>query len=214
MSPLQVHFSGSALDNQLASPTVGPLTQIINALNGQVTHGTDCSQLKNLLGELSTIPETGLTLLISSLEGAGAVDLFFGGASADTLAAPSFTNPFDFGGSPSATPLPPSGLSGLPLTAPGSGLSPPNLPSYQLATPATVPAAAALRSGGSQQSVRTVGLVKCVTTSPKGGSGCWRGLASVAAVVVVLLGGGLLAADAVYNHRQPSSRRRRGRLRV
>lgn len=217
MSPLQVHFSGSALDNQLASPAVGPLTQVINALNGQVTHGADCSQLKNLLGQLSTVPETGLTLLMSSLEGAGAVDLFFGGASADTLAAPSFTNPFDFGGSPSATPLPPSGLSGVPLTAPGSGLSSPsmsNLPGYQAATPATGSTAVAPRSGGSQQSVRTVGLVKCVTTSPRGGSGCWRGLASVAAVAVVLLGSALLAADAVYNHRQPRPRRRRRRLRV
>jgi hypothetical protein len=99
MSPLQVHFSGSAVDNQLASPAIGPLTQIVNLVNGQVTHGTDCSDIKNLLGQLTTIPETGLGLLLSGISGSGAVDLYFGGASADTISAPSFPNPFDVNGS-------------------------------------------------------------------------------------------------------------------
>ena len=215
MSPLQVHFGGSVLDNQLATPVIGPLTELVNAFNGQVTHGTDCSDVKNLLGELSTAPETGLNLLISGFSGAGAVDMFFGGASADTIAAPSFSNPFDFGGSLGATPLPPSSGSGLPLTVPDSGVvgvagSGPGTPLANSPTAAS-PNAATAGSPGAQRSPRTAGVVKCVTTSPTGGSGCWRGLATWAAAAVVVLGGGLLAADVLYGHRQPSSRRRRRR---
>ena len=210
MSPLQVHFSGSAIDNQLVGPAVGPITQIINVLNGQVTHGTDCSDLKNLLGELSTIPETGLGLLLSGLSGSGALDLYFGGASADTLTAPSFSNPFDSGGALGATPLPPSGISDLPLASPGAAAPLPLSGAESgssLALPASSPKLPASVSPQAK-----VAATRCVTTSPAGGSGCWRGLATWAAGVATLLGGGLLAADVVYSRRTPRPSRRRRRL--
>lgn len=213
MSPLQVHFSGSSLDNQLASPTVGPLTQVVNQINGQVTHGTDCSNIKNLLGELSTSPETGLNLLISGFSGSGAVDLFFGGASADTLAAPSFSNPFDFGGAAGSAPLPPSGAFVAPAIASDSGFANNGVPAASAATasPAAAPSSA---TPSSEQRPMAIGAVRCTTTSPKAHAGCWRGLATWAAAAVVVLGGGLLVADAVYSHRQPPSRRRRRRFLV
>jgi hypothetical protein len=213
MSPLQVHFSGSSLDNQLASPTVGPLTQVVNQINGQVTHGTDCSNIKNLLGELSTSPETGLNLLISGFSGSGAVDLFFGGASADTLAAPSFSNPFDFGGAAGSAPLPPSGAFVAPAIASDSGFANNGVPAASAATasPAAAPSSA---TPSSEQRPMAIGAVRCTTTSPKAHAGCWRGLATWAAGAVVVLGGGLLVADAVYSHRQPPSRRRRRRFLV
>ncbi len=214
MSPLQVHFSGSALENQLASPTVGPLTQIVNQINGQVTHGADCSDIKNLLGELSTIPETGLNLLISGFSGSGAVDLFFGGASADTLAAPSFSDPFDFGGAAGSTPLPTSGALVPPAIASDSGFANIGAPaaSAAAASPAAAPSAATPSSN--DQRPMAIGAVRCTTTSPNARAGCWRGLATWAAAAVVVLGGGLLAADAVYSRRQPAPRRRRRRFLV
>ena len=211
MSPLQVHFSGSALDNELASPTVGPLTQVINLLNGQVTHGVDCSKIKNLLGQLTTTPETGLNLLISGLSGAGAVDLYFGGASADTLAAPSYSNPFDFTGSLGATPLPPSGASGLPASGSPTGFVPASgVPSGSVSAPS--PVSATIGSSSVTQRASRAAVVKCTTTNPLARGGCWRGLATWAASAVIALGGGLLAADSVYSHRRPRPRRRRARF--
>lgn len=214
MSPLQVHFSGSAIDNALASPAIAPLTQLINLLNGQVTHGADCSNIKNLLGDLSTIPETGLNLLLSGLSGSGAVDLYFGGASADTLAAPSFSNPFDFAGGLATTALPPSGVAGV--TVPGgesalplSDTSPASAVAAVTAAPTPTISGGPSGPGGNP---RTVAAVKCATTSPSGGTGCWRGVATWAAAAVVVLGGGLLAADVVYSRRGPRSIRRRRRV--
>ncbi|HET7522536.1 MAG TPA: hypothetical protein VFJ79_00170, partial [Acidimicrobiales bacterium] len=98
ISPLQLHFSGSALDDDLASPAIGPLTQIVNLANGQVSHGSDCTNLKELLGQLTSGPETLLDLIVSSFSGAGAVDVYLGGASAETIPSPGFSNPFDFSG--------------------------------------------------------------------------------------------------------------------
>lgn len=213
MTPLQVHFSGSAIDNQLAGPAVGPLTQIINLVNGQVTHGTDCSDVKNLLGQLTTIPETGLGLLLSGLSGSGAVDLYFGGASADTISAPLFSNPFDVNGSAGATPLPPVGVPAFSGTAAASGG--PALPGGSAASPGAGPLAVVAPGASvapvAQRGSGTLAVVRCTTTSAGGGSGCWRGLATWAAAAVVVLGGGLLAADVVYSHRgsRPSRRRRR-----
>ena len=213
MSSLQVHFSGSTVDNQLVGPLTGPVTQIVNLINGQVTNGADCSDLKNLLGQLTTIPETGLGLLLSAFSGSGAMDLYFGGATADTIAAPLFSNPFDINGSAGATPLPPVGVSGLSAStattgapAASSGLEATGAGPLAVVPPSTSVAPVA------QRPAATVALVRCTTTNAGGGSGCWRGLATWAAGAVVVLGGGLLAADAVYGHRGARTSRRRRRF--
>ena len=213
MTPLQVHFSGSAVDNALASPAVGPITQIVNMLNAQVTHGPDCSNIKNLLGDLSTIPETGVGLLVSGLSGSGAIDLYFGGASADTIPAPTFSNPFDSNSPLGSTPLPPAISAVSSSGATPAGLIQPagSLPAVSGTSSAT-PAAGAVSSAGTNQGrPATTALVRCTTTNPSGGSGCWRGLATWAAAGVVAIGGGLLAADVVYSHRGPRHWRRRRR---
>ena len=207
MSPLQVHFSGSALDNDLASPAVGPLTQVVNLVNGQVTYGGDCSNLKDLLGALTSGPETVLNLLVSGFSGSGGVDLYLGGASAETITAPGYTNPFDFTGSFPSGPLPPSGL------PPISDATSPALGSASAAgSPpvATGPASPQASAAPVRSAVSPAGVVKCVTTNPSGSGGCWQGVATWAAASVLLLGGGLLAADLAYARRRPRPRRRRG----
>ena len=206
MTPLQVHFSGSALDNDLASPAVGPLTQVVNLVNGQVTYGGNCANLKDLLGALTSGPETVLNLLVSGFSGAGGVDLYLGGASAETIAAPAYANPFDVTGSFAAGPLPPSALPGISGAANrdtgSSGTTGP--PPIATGEVNSQTAAAPVRSA-----VSPARLVKCVTTNPSGGGGCWQGLATWAAAAVVVLGGGLLAADLAYARRRPRPRRRR-----
>lgn len=205
ISPLHLHFSGSALDDDIVSPSVGPLTQLVNLVNGQVTHGGNCTNLKDLLGELSSGPETVLDLLVSGFSGSGGVDLYLGGASAETIAAPDYTNPFDATDSFSQSPLPPTALPGISATSnPDLGsqsAGPPALPAgNQVPVKATPPGRAL---------VTPAAMVKCVTTNPTGGAGCWRGVATWAGAAAVALAGGLLAADVVYGRRKPRPRRRR-----
>lgn len=204
ISPLQLHFSGSALDDDLASPAIGPLTQIVNLVNGQVSHGSDCTNLRELLGQLTSGPETLLNLVVSSFSGAGAVDMYLGGASAETISSPGFSNPFDFNGSLSQSPLPASALpassSAVNPDLAGSGVG----GSTPVATGNPVPASQANRSV-----VTPAGLVTCVTTNPSGGHGCWRGVATWAGGLTVALAGGLLAADVAYSRRRPRPHRRR-----
>jgi len=201
ISPLQLHFSGSALDDDLASPAIGPLTQIVNLLNGQVSHGSDCTNLREFLGQLTSGPETLLDLVVSSFSGAGAVDMYLGGASAETIPSPGFSNPFNFGGSLSQSPLPGSALPGV------SSAANPDMASGTVA--ASPPAVTASAPDANRSMVSPAGLVRCVTTNPDGGHGCWRGVATWAGAVAVVLAGGLLAADVVYSRRRPRPTRRR-----
>lgn len=207
MSPLHVRFSGSALDDDLASPAFGPLTEVVNLVNGQVTYGGDCANLKDLLGELTSGPETVLDLLVGGFSGSGGVDLYFGGASADTIAAPTFSDPFAFSGSLGQSALPPSALPEV-----SSSTNPDLAASAVPASPAVstdnaVQAPAGAPTGRSV--VSPAGLVRCITTNPAGGHGCWRGVGTWAGAVAVILGAGLLAGDVVYARRRPRPRRRR-----
>lgn len=207
MSPLHVRFSGSALDDDLASPAFGPLTQLVNLANGQVTYGGDCTKLKDLLGELTSGPETVLDLLVSGFSGSGGVDLYFGGASADTIAAPSFSDPFAFSGSIGQSALPPSALPGV------SNAANPDLGTSAVAAPVAVAPDNPVQTPAGAQPLRSVvspaGVVRCVTTNPAGGHGCWRGVGTWAGAIAVIIGAGLLAGDVVYGRRRPRPRRRR-----
>jgi len=184
---LQLHFTGSTLDNMLIGPTFGPLTQIINLFNGQTGTGKDCKQLKNLLGQLSRPGETVLQVLLGGAAGSGAVDVYFGGATANTIAAPDFANPFAVSapGLPASS-LPSVGSPGTPASGP---LTIPGVPG----SPGT-PAAAA-NTAVEAQHTTLAGSTKCRTTSPAGSGGCWRGLGTWAGAAAVVLGGLLLYAD-------------------
>jgi hypothetical protein len=187
MGALQLHFTGSATDNMLVGPTFGPLTQLINLFNGQTSTGPDCTQIKNLLGQLSHPAETVLQVLLGGVAGSGAVDLYFGGARANTIAAPSFGDPFAFSAPGPAAIQPPAATTGNPV---GGGPA-----SIAGVLGSSVAAAPGANPAGQPQAAVLAGSTKCETTSPAGSSGCWSGLGTWAGGVAVVLGGLLLYAD-------------------
>ncbi|MBV9413255.1 MAG: hypothetical protein JO148_16810 [Acidimicrobiia bacterium] len=184
---LQLHFSGSATDNLLVGPAFGPLTDLINLFNGQTGTGLDCTQIKNFLGQVARPTETVLQVLLGGVAGSGAVDVYLGGATADTIAAPSFGDPFAFSPPGAASAQPPAAATANP-----AGSAPASLPSVLGASASAAPAAA---PGVPAQPVALAGSTKCVTTSPAGSGGCWRGLGTWAGGAAVVLGGLLLYAD-------------------
>jgi len=144
-------------------------------------------QIKNLLGQLSRPGETVLQVLLGGAAGSGAVDVYFGGATANTIASPDFANPFDV-----AAP-------GLPASAQPSVGSPGTPGSGPLAIPG-VPGSAGTPGSAANAAVEAqhatlAGSTKCQTTSPAGSGGCWRGLGTWAGGAAVILGGLLLYAD-------------------
>lgn len=182
---LQMHFTGSAADNMLVGPAFGPLTQVINTFNGQLGTGLDCKQIKNLLGQLARPSETVLQVLLGGVAGSGAVDVYFGGASANTIDTPSFGDPFAFSAAPAAS-LPVTGAS---AATPGSG------PVFAPGVPGTPGSAAAPNTAVEAQHESLAGSSKCVTTSPTHSGGCWKGLGTWAGGAAAVLGGLLLYAD-------------------
>ena len=184
---LQLHFTGSATDNLLIGPTFGPLTQLINFFNGQTGTGKDCTQAKNLLGQLARPSETVLQVLLGGVAGSGAIDLYFGGASANTIATPSFSDPFAFSPSAPASVQPPASSIGDVATGPAS------VPAVLGSSTAAPVASANAPAPG--QPAALAGSTRCETTSPAGSGSCWRGLGTWAGGAAVILGGLLLYAD-------------------
>jgi hypothetical protein len=210
ITPLDLHFVGSPTDNKLLSPIAPQIGTLEDVVAGQSADGSDCSQVKNLLGNLLTPSEEVLNLLLAGAQGSGGVNLDVGGASVFTQAAPDFSDPFGSGFSNplAATPLPVAPVAGVnpttgnPIpTAPSGSQQVSSLPagspavSAPAASPATSPTAHAATAGASSSS--SPGLIRCVTTSPAGSPSCWDGLGVVAGAVTVVVGGGLLAADLV-----------------
>ena len=216
ISPLDLHFSGSPTDNKVLGPAAAQLPALENALAAQATNGSDCSQIKNLLGNLLTPTVEVANVGLAGAQGSGGLDVDLGGASVSTQAAPAYSNPFDVGSGAPATPLPPSLATGttaggtVPTVSSTSDAGPPPTASTSRAAPA--PAAA---NGHSPlASLEPTVLVRCVTTSPAGGPGCWAGLGTVAGAAALGVGVLLLAADLgltgnLIRHRPRRSRRRR-----
>lgn len=220
IGPLQLVFQGSALDNKLLSPLNSGVVDLERLIAGQSQPGTNCANVHQLLYQFSNSADGVVNLAVAAAEGSGSISIDLGGASAQVQPATNYTNPFGGGGALPPS-LPPSGLGGAPLpsaavvpssagqvaAAPASTGSPATSPPFGGQPVAAKPATQRTTSAGSS-------LVRCVTTSPAGGTGCWRGLGSVAALVVAVLGAGLLAADLVYSNRVRRRRRRRARRAV
>jgi hypothetical protein len=230
IGPLQVSFSGSALDNKIANLTLGPTVPALEtALFAHAVVSNSCQNLPEVLGGFKGSTGTILGLSTAILEGSGGLNLDFGGANADTEGAPDYANPFGDGGNPlggGSTSLP-GGLGGggsggsvsVPATlgTTGAGTSPigtdgstgtqPQLGTAGSTAPATTPTA----SGTQPAAVNPVGLVRCVTTSPAGkGPSCWSGLGALAGVLAAGTGAAVLYADVRYGRRA----RRRARRKV
>ena len=204
IGPLDLRFSGSPTDDQLLAPDVPTLDALQVDLDNQSASGTDCSNYKELIGNINYPSTSVLDIGLAAAQGSGAVDIALGGATAGTQAAPHVSSPFgatggaSAGASPAASAV--TGVAPIAVTpTTGAGTSDVVGPTGG-SSPAT---------GGSTASrpvsAVDVSAVKCITTSPAGSPGCWRGVAPLAAVAVVLLGAGLLAAD-IRRGRQEADR--------
>lgn len=197
ITPLDVHFTGSPTDNKVLSPIAPQIGTLEDVIAGQSANGSDCTQVKNLLGNLLTPSEEVANLLLAGAQGSGGIDLDIGGASVFTQTAPDYADPFDVAGG-SQVPIVPPSVSTSPTvstggTVPVSGTTSPapnpvaSIPAGGLVAPATtVPA----RHASSPPE-----LIRCVTTSPAKTPSCWNGLGVVAGAVTLTAGGVLLAAD-------------------
>jgi hypothetical protein len=184
VSPLRLQLAGSTLSNAILGkllPTAGTLETAIN--KALATNG--CLSFAASSGELVG----GVVLGI--LGGSGEVDLDIGGVSADTQAAVSFANPLGQGatsplGVGSSVASAGSSVPAETSTGPGAvNFSGQATTTTQPIPTSSEPAVALGRSGP----------VRCVTTSPSGGPGCWRGVATDTSGALLVGGLALLALD-------------------
>jgi hypothetical protein len=201
ISPLQLQFSGSPTENKLLSPAAGSVAAIEALVAGESETGSDCSNIKELIGQLSNPADTVINLGIGTVGGTGGVDLDLGGASAGSEPPPAYTSPFGSGSGSGGT----TAGGGVPATGAvspaGSG---PDGPSDAASAIGTAPSSGATALGGlptptaaapTATAVTPAFAVRCVTTSPANVPRCWRGLGTYAGAGVVILGGGLFAGD-------------------
>jgi hypothetical protein len=196
MSPLDVHFTGSPTDNTVLRPVAAGVPALEQILAAQTGNGSDCAQLKNLLGNLLAPTETVFNVGLSAAQGAGGLDVDLGGATVSVQPAPDYANPFSAGFAAPATLSSPSAQPGqVPAGSPSSPA---------VAGPTSPPAPEVAPGPGSNYSTGNnsgspaatpAALVRCVTTSPAGSPGCWKGLGVIAGAAVVTAGVVLLVAD-------------------
>lgn len=227
IGPLQVHFAGSSVERQLITPAAQQIAAFQQVISGQSSNGTDCSQLKTLIGNLSNPAETVDNIVLGIAEGAGGVDLNLGGASTSTQAATAYANPFagDTPGS-GGNPLAESGSGSQALTADAQGLA--SSGGGDTLLPTESASSATGEGGGTAPSTASVSgpslgpdapvsgsgravSVRCVTTSPAGGPGCSSGLGELVGAATLGTAAAFITADAAYSRR---ARRRRPRRSV
>lgn len=207
IGPLQLHFSGSPLDNKLTAPTASAVVALENLLAKNSSNGSNCADIKNLIGNISNPANAVINVELGAMEGSGAIDLDLGGASAGTQPAPNFVNPFGSGFPPPApTPLPPAGVTPATGQSGGAVSSVPAAAANPITSAIPTPAAATTPATRSAPEAAVPAAVRCVTTSQAGGN-CWRGLGELAAGVAIALGAALLVAD-VRQSRRARPRRR------
>jgi hypothetical protein len=203
ISPLQLQLTGNTITNTVLGQ-LNPTETTVEQEIGKALAAGNGACLVTIAGYV------GDAVLVAGIvegimAGGGVVDLQIGGASADTEAAPNYTNPLDasgsaLGGSTSGQLVPPFGS--------GSGSTQGSVDSIGAGT-STAPNT---QSGGATNSVAPpqhstsitapVALVRCVTSSPSGRPGCWSGAATVAAAILLVAGGTLFATDFVRGRRK------------
>ena len=221
MSPLDLHFAGSSADQTVVGPVSTLVSGVEAALKGASTNGSDCTQITNLLGNVSNAGDTVANLVLGIAQGAGGLDIDLGGVNTQTAAQPVYANPLDSpGGSldvaPSAAPpgsggSPPvaTGPAGPAVSAIGSGANAGSVARSQAGPTTTGPNSAVPESPNATAQNASVATLRCASTSPAGSPGCWAGMGVVAGTGAVVVAGGMLAADLVYGRRTMRRRRRR-----
>jgi hypothetical protein len=198
ISPLRLDVMGTALTNTVLGSLNATETTLEQQI-GKVLDANNSACFKVIAGYVGS-SELVAGIVEGIMAGGGFIDLDLGGASADTEAAPNFTNPLDTGSSLSGgdTPIDQGSPSlGSGTTPFGGGSFTPG-PGGTVTTPATgtgTPHAAAPAS-------QPLALVHCVTSSPADRPGCWSGAATWGAAALLVVGGSLFAADIVRSRRR------------
>ena len=204
VQPLILRFSGSAAERAVIHPAVGAVTQLEAAMNSYAQAGQDCTKIPQLIYSLSNNANSLLNLSLAISQGAGSLSFDFGGVNAGVQNLPDFVDPF--GSDSLLLPAPgtfaPATVSGAsPVVSTSSGPSTTSGTEPPPATnSATVPAGAPAAITPGPVSV------SCRSTSPAG-SGCWRGLATLAAAGLLAGGSALFAADLIYGRTRHRRRR-------
>jgi hypothetical protein len=205
VSPLRLEVTGTALTNTV----LGSLNTTETTLEQTIGKVLDANDSACFVVIASYVGDAELIagIVEGILAGGGFIDLDLGGASADTQAAPDFSNPLDTGALGSSTsslssPLASTGSSsGVTSGSFASGFG--SLPSSPLA--ASSPTTTATTAPTSVKTeAAPAALVHCVTSSPSGRPGCWSGAATVGASALLVVGVGLFAADIVRSRRRLS----------
>jgi hypothetical protein len=208
IGPMILRFRGSTIERSLASPAVNAVISLEGLLAKNSTAGSNCADFRQLLYNVSTNVETVLNLALAISEGAGVLDVDFGGATASAQNATNYNNPFDVT-APTTNPL---GNNLGPASAPSTGLSNVGLPSVSGPGTATLPPSTGVPQVATQQG-GAVGTVTCRSTSTAGSQHCWRGIATVASVIALATGAALLGLDLYATRsRRPLLRRRYRRV--
>lgn len=208
IGPLVLRFRGSSIEKTLVSPGVNAVISLENLLAKQSKPGANCAEFSQLLYNIGTNIETLLNVGLSISEGAGVLDIDFGGATASAQKAASYDNPFGPGGSPT--------------TPPGAGSTGGPAPPASGSSSSTAPAGSGVGAGSGQASkggavtsnqgaALTASRVVCRSTSTAGSQRCWRGLATIGSGAALATGVGLLAADLYFTRRRRPLLRRRYR---
>lgn len=197
IGPLQLQLAGTTLFNTVLHQ-IAPAQQQLDDEIAAILEKSGNACIQSLAADLG-VGELVAGIVEGILAGAGTIDLQIGGASANTQVAPNYANPLD-----ATNPLAGSGTgSSLPSSLPFSGggsLGTSSGPISSSTAPGASPQAAPPAPSRAKSSATA--LIRCVSTSPAGGSGCSAG-SDGAALGALLLGAGVLfAADFVRSRRR------------
>lgn len=183
VTPLSIGIDNSALGAQLFDPILNLFHTIADPAMAAVTKAV-CT-----LGSVYTT----INLLLTGLNGVGALDAEFGGVTATTNDK-AYANPFGnggLGGSTATAGGPPTTTGGSTAGVGGAGSTPPPFPSVSpVPQPNDTPQLA-----GEQTS-------SCSTTSPAGSPSCSRGAGLAVGLIALATLGGVGAADYLVSRRR------------
>jgi hypothetical protein len=188
IGPFVLRFSGSSPERTIFKPVTDAFITLENVATSLGSQGDDCTKVRQLISNVFNNNVTLVHVALAIAQGAGALDLQFGGVAAGAQNPPSYTNPFATGDLPSAPP-------GIGLGGTGAGSR----------RPISQPTSAALAGTGSASEIPptvAVAAQRCVSTSPSRAHSCWHGLATVAAGGALAVGIALLITDVVVTRRR------------
>jgi hypothetical protein len=184
ISPLSIGIDNSHLGSEIINPILNLVHSITDPAMGDLTKAL-CQ-----IGSVYSL----VNLFLTGLNGAGAVDVELGGATA-TSDDTTYADPFGSGALPGGSTLPTTGT-----TAPGGGA----LGGASGATPPPLPGASTLPdTGQTPQVAGTRDLsASCSTTSPAGRPNCSRGAGLAVGLIALATLGGVAGADFLISRRR------------